>query len=73
MEHYLVTIVTLAAYFLPSLIAMVRDHHNKGALIITNLLLGWTGIAWLVALIWAFTNQRETSIVINNTNGAQKQ
>ena len=72
MEHILITIITLATYFLPTLIALVRDHHNKTALIVTNLLLGWTGACWLVALIWSFTNRKETSIVINNTNGATK-
>ena len=72
MEHILITIITLAVYFLPTFIALVRDHHNKVAIIVTNLLLGWTGAVWLVALIWSFTNQKETSIVINNTNGATK-
>lgn len=72
MEHTLITIITLAAYFLPSLIALVRNHHNKTALMVTNLLLGWTGIVWLVTLIWSFTNQKETSIVINNTQGVAK-
>lgn len=72
MEHILITIITLAVFFLPTLIALVRDHHNKVAIIVTNLLLGWTGVVWLVALIWSFTNQKETSIVIHNTNGATK-
>lgn len=72
MEHVLITIITLAAYFLPSLIALVRNHHNKTALMVTNLLLGWTGVIWLVTLIWSFTNQKETSIIINNTQGVAK-
>lgn len=72
MEHIIITIITLAVFFLPTLIALVRDHHNKVAIIVTNLLLGWTGVVWLVALIWSFTNQKETSIVIHNTNGATK-
>jgi len=72
MEHVLITIISLAAYFLPSLIALVRHHHNKTALMVTNLLLGWTGVVWLVTLIWAFTSQKETSIVINNTQEAAK-
>ena len=43
MEHIIITIITLAIFFLPTFIALVRDHHNKVALIVTNLLLGWTG------------------------------
>jgi len=36
MEHVLITIITLAAYFLPSLIALVRNHHNKTAIIVST-------------------------------------
>ena len=72
MEHFIITIITLAIFLLPTFIALVRDHHNKVALIVTNLLLGWTGVGWVVALILAFTNRKETSIVIHNTNGATK-
>lgn len=72
LTHWAVAITSLAVYFLPALIALTRDHHNKVAIIATNLLLGWTGAVWLVALIWAFTNQKETSIVINNTQGGAK-
>lgn len=72
MEHITITIISIAVYFLPTLIALVRDHHNKVAIIVTNLLLGWTGAVWLVAIIWSFTNQKETSIVINNTQGGAK-
>ena len=70
--HWAVVITTLAVYFLPSLIALTREHHNKVAIIVTNLLLGWTGVVWLVALIWSFTNQKETQVIINNAPGAVK-
>lgn len=69
LTHWAVAITTLAVYFLPTLIALTRDHHNKVAIIVANLLLSWTGVVWFVTLIWAFTNQKETTIVINNTQG----
>jgi type VI protein secretion system component VasK len=47
--------ITIAIYFLPNWMAMVRKHHQGTAIFVTNLLLGWTGIGWLVALIWSFT------------------
>ena len=72
LTHWAVAITSLAVYFLPTLIALVRDHHNKVAVIVTNLLLGWTGVVWLVALIWSFTNQKETQVIINNAPGAVK-
>ena len=49
-------LVLLAIYFLPTIIAMVRNHTNKLAIIIVNVALGWTGIGWLGALIWAVIN-----------------
>ncbi len=45
----------LIIWFLPSLIALVRGHHNLGAIFLTNLLFGWTGIGWAIALVWSFT------------------
>ena len=72
LTHWAVAITSLAVYFLPSLIALTREHHNKVAIIVTNLLLGWTGVVWLVALIWSFTNQKETQVIINNAPGAVK-
>lgn len=51
-----VIILTLFAYFLPFIIASQRRHRNAGAILITNLLLGWTFIGWVIALIWAMTD-----------------
>jgi hypothetical protein len=48
-------LVLLVLYFLPSLIAFLRGHLSAIAILITNLVFGWTGIGWLVALIWSFT------------------
>jgi hypothetical protein len=42
-------------YFLPTILAGGRHHHNTGAIFIINLLLGWTLVGWAVALAWAFT------------------
>jgi hypothetical protein len=41
------------SFFLPTIIAMARHHRNKLAIFLVNLLLGWTGVGWLAALIWA--------------------
>jgi hypothetical protein len=39
-------------YFLPTVIAANRGHHVTGILLL-NLFLGWTGIGWIVMLLWA--------------------
>ena len=45
--------VALAMYFLPMIIAVVRNHPNAVALTALNLLLGWTLLGWVAALVWA--------------------
>jgi len=40
-------------YFIPSIIAYQRHKANRGAIVAMNLLLGWTLIGWVIALIWA--------------------
>lgn len=46
---------SLAFYFLPTLIAAGRAHHNGVAILLLNLLLGWTLLGWVAALIWSAT------------------
>ena len=52
---YLIWAVLIAGYFLPTIIAGRRKHHNLAAIIAVNLLLGWTLLGWLIALIWSLT------------------
>ncbi len=42
-----------AVYFLPSFIAFSRDHKNKVAIFLLNLLLGWTVLGWVGSLVWS--------------------
>lgn len=53
-------------YFLPYLIANKKEHLQKRAIYILNIFAGWTIVAWIVALIWANTEQKKT-VVINQT------
>lgn len=45
--------------FLPLWIARVRKHPHSLAIFLINLLLGWTFLFWIVALIWAFVGKEE--------------
>lgn len=45
----------IALYFVPGIVALARSHHNATAIVALNLLLGWTLIGWVVALVWSFT------------------
>ena len=46
-------------YFLPAIIAKGRNHHNTIAIFATNILLGWTCLGWIIALIWSLTAVKE--------------
>jgi hypothetical protein len=45
-----------AIYFAPWFVAGARKHPNSAAILTLNLLLGWTVIGWVAALVWAFTS-----------------
>jgi hypothetical protein len=48
----------LVAYFIPALVAGYRGHHQTLAIVVLNLLLGWTVLGWIGALVWACTAVR---------------
>lgn len=53
--------VLIIIYFLPWIVAVMRGHRACGAIFITNLLLGWSGIIWLIALIWSLNSNTESN------------
>jgi len=60
-----VTIPLVLVYLLPSFLAIVRGHQSWWAIVALNLVLGWTVIGWIGALIWSLTPPRwETAIAL---------
>jgi hypothetical protein len=49
----LLLLVAVVLYFLPTAIASVRKIEGQGMVAAINVILGWTLLGWLVALIWA--------------------
>jgi hypothetical protein len=47
--------VIVGGYILPTLIAVAREHRQTFAIIVLNVLTGWTFIGWVAALVWACT------------------
>jgi hypothetical protein len=45
--------IGLAIYLLPSIIGFKSKKRNAGAIFALNLLLGWSFIGWVLALVWA--------------------
>ena len=58
----IILIVGLAIYFIPSWIGY--NHRNIGSIFILNLLLGWTLIGWIVAFIWAVSNDSKPQPIV---------
>jgi RsiW-degrading membrane proteinase PrsW (M82 family) len=52
----------LILYFLPTFVAEIRHHPQKVAIAVLNLLLGWTLIGWVVALVWAIIKSPEDRV-----------
>jgi hypothetical protein len=46
-------VASLAVYFLPTVIAMARQHPAQVSILLVNLFLGWTLIGWVAALAWS--------------------
>lgn len=51
-------IIITFMYFIPTVVAAKRGKANTTAIFVLNLLLGWTFIGWVVALIWAASTQQ---------------
>ena len=49
-------------YFLPSIVAFARSKRDAVSIFVLNLLLGWTAIGWVIALVWAL--KQDVPIVI---------
>jgi hypothetical protein len=48
-------LVLSLAYFLPAIIA--HNKRNAGAIFVLNLLTGWTVVGWIIALVWALSDE----------------
>lgn len=48
-----VFLLSLGIYFLPFIVALMRDNKQKLAIFFLNLFLGWTLLGWVGALVWA--------------------
>lgn len=49
----IICLVCIFAYFLPTVVAVLRRYHNALPVFLVNLFLGWTLLGWLGALIWS--------------------
>ena len=43
-------------YFVPSVVAFVREHQNAIPILVLNLFFGWTLLGWVICLAWSFSS-----------------
>ena len=65
-----ILLIGLPVYVLPTIIAAVRKTKNLVAIILLNLLAGWTFIGWVASLVWAIvdTKRPEPPATTGNTH-----
>ena len=49
--------VLIYVYFIPSIVAVKRNHKNHMPIILLNIFLGWSLLGWVAALVWSTTVQ----------------
>ena len=45
-------------YFLPTVVAFCHNSEKTAAIGALNLLLGWTLVGWVLALVWALADKK---------------
>ena len=56
-------IIGLPLYFLPTIIANSNNKKQKLAIFLLNLLLGWTVLGWIGALIWSVVKEDNSHLL----------
>lgn len=51
-------ILAAVVYLLPALIASYRGHQDTAAIALLTILLGWSFIGWIIALVWSLSAVR---------------
>ncbi|QEC46057.1 superinfection immunity protein [Pseudobacter ginsenosidimutans] len=68
--EWLLLLIGLPLYFLPTIIAATRHHQATIGVFFLNLFLGWTFLGWIAALIWAFSygSRATQTVIVNNSS-----
>jgi hypothetical protein len=61
--------VGVAAYLLPTLVAVLRHAPDLAAVIVINVLLGWCVFGWVLAMVLAVRRATPSFQVIGQING----
>ncbi len=50
-------VLGLFVYFAPALVAVLRRHRNAVWILVLDIALAWSGVAWIVLLVWALAGK----------------
>jgi len=67
MDGLIIVILLILAtlvYFMPTIVALKRKHPQESAIGALNVLLGWTFLGWVGALVWACTASLKPVVVV---------
>ena len=68
----LVMLFVLAVYLIPTIIAFARGHASKWGIGVLNIVLGWSLVFWVVALIWSLSNKGQSQTTIVNVGSGNQ-
>ncbi len=54
----LMAVLGLFVYFVPSIISAARHHEHFLWILLLNIVLGWSGIVWVVLIVWAILGEK---------------
>ena len=57
-EGFIGLAIMVGLYVLPTIIAVKKEKQQQSAIIVLNIFFGWTGICWLIALIWSLLEEK---------------
>ncbi len=60
--HFILFLVLM--YWLPTVVAIIRRTPSAIGIAVFNFFLGWTGIGWLIAMIWALAADARPHVII---------
>ena len=73
MQGLFLFIALAIAYLFPTAIAYQRGHQSQGGIATLNILLGWSLIGWVIALIWSCSAVRRSTQVTGPAQDGQRQ
>ena len=70
---FLLFLLLLPIGFLPTIIAIKKNHPQKVPIILVNIFGGmFWGIGWFIAIVWVFMKPANNNIVMNNDSSASE-